>query len=70
MTSLFTEELKSSLLVHEQRMKGLKDIIKEQALKFSNAGRRAGKGQGRYDLRGLQRRDFVEWYKYHKHGNY
>ncbi|MCI97870.1 retrovirus-related Pol polyprotein from transposon TNT 1-94, partial [Trifolium medium] len=36
-TSLSVDELQSSLLVHEQRMKGQKDHSEEQALKITNA---------------------------------
>lgn len=43
-TTLTTDELQSSLLVHEQRMKGQRE--EEQALKVTNAGRNGGRGRG------------------------
>ena len=39
------DQLQSSLMVHEQRMKGHKE--EEQVLKITNAGRTGGKGRGR-----------------------
>jgi hypothetical protein len=54
-TTLSIDELQSSLLVHESRMKGQKDSIDEQALKITNAGRGAGRGRGRNDPRGRGR---------------
>lgn len=73
-TTLSIEELQSSLLVHEQRMKGQNNIIEEQALKVSNAGRGTGKGRGRLSRRdhgkGRESREIVECYKCHKLGHY
>lgn len=43
--TLTIDELQSSLLVHEQRMKGHRE--EEQALKVTNAGRSPGRGRGR-----------------------
>jgi hypothetical protein len=73
-TSLSVDELQSSLLVHEQRMKGQKDSSEEQALKISNASRGASRGRGRSSGRGRGRgrhnKDLVECYKCHKLGHY
>jgi hypothetical protein len=35
-TSLSIDELQSSLIVHEQRMKGQREVVDEQVLKISN----------------------------------
>ncbi|MCH96255.1 retrovirus-related Pol polyprotein from transposon TNT 1-94 [Trifolium medium] len=43
-TTLSVDELQSSLLVHEQRMKGQKEHNEEQAIKITNAGRGSGRG--------------------------
>jgi hypothetical protein len=69
-TTLSMDELQSSLLVHEQRMKGQKDQSDEQALKVSNAGRGRGRSASRGRGRGRQNRDLVECYKCHKLGHY
>jgi hypothetical protein len=73
-TTLSIDELQSSLLVHESRMKGQKDSIDEQALKITNAGRGAGRGRGRNDPRGRgrgrQNKDLIECYRCHKLGHY
>ncbi|MCH94781.1 hypothetical protein A2U01_0015748, partial [Trifolium medium] len=73
-TALSIDELQSSLLVHEQRMKGQKDKDEEQALKVTNAGRGNGRGRGinasRGRGRGRQSKEFVECYKCHKLGHY
>lgn len=45
METLTIDELQSSLLVHEQRMKGHRE--EEQALKVTNAGRSPGRDRGR-----------------------
>lgn len=49
-STLSIDELQSSLLVHEQRMKGYKE--EEQALKVTNAGKMEGRGRGRGRGRG------------------
>jgi hypothetical protein len=51
-TTLSIDELQSSLLVHEGRMKGQKDQSDEQALKVAGAGRGGGRGRGRNTSRG------------------
>ncbi|XP_057430583.1 uncharacterized protein LOC130723520 [Lotus japonicus] len=43
--TLTIDQLQSSLLVHEQRMRGYKE--EEQALKVSNSGKFTGRGRGR-----------------------
>jgi hypothetical protein len=40
-TTLSIDELQSSLIVHEQRMKGQQESSEEQALKISNNGGRS-----------------------------
>jgi ribosomal protein L17 len=45
-TTLSIDELQSSLLVHEGRMKSQQDHSEEQALKVSAAGRGNGRGRG------------------------
>jgi hypothetical protein len=69
-TALSIDELQSSLLVHEQRMKGQKEHSEEQALKVSNAGRGRGRSTSRGRGRGRQNRELVECYKCHKLGHY
>ncbi|MCI08887.1 retrovirus-related pol polyprotein from transposon TNT 1-94, partial [Trifolium medium] len=59
-TALSIDELQSSLLVHEQRMKGQKDHNEEQALKISNAGRGRGRSASRGCGRGRQSKELVE----------
>lgn len=60
--------------MHEQIMKGHKDLIEEHALKISNAERGARRGIWIFNTRcrgrGRQRREFVECYKYHKLGHF
>jgi hypothetical protein len=78
-TTMTVDELQSSLLVHEQRMKSQKD--EEQVLKVTNGGRGYGIGEnfyGRGRGRGRSRggkgakfnRDLVECYKCHKLGQF
>lgn len=75
-TSLSIDELQSSLIVHEQRMKGQQESTDEQALKASsNGGRGFARGRGRNSSsrgrgRGRQNKDFVECFKCHKLGHY
>jgi hypothetical protein len=73
-TTLSIDELQSSLLVHEGRMKGQKDQSDEQALKVAGAGRGGGRGRGRNTSRGRGRgrqgKDTVQCYKCHKFGHY
>ncbi|KAK2357463.1 hypothetical protein QL285_094729 [Trifolium repens] len=69
-TALSIDELQSSLLVHEQRMKGQKEHSEEQALKVSNASRGRGRSTSRGRGRGRQSRELVECYKCHKLGHY
>ncbi|GAU50271.1 hypothetical protein TSUD_131240 [Trifolium subterraneum] len=73
-TSLFVEELQSSLIVHEQRMKGQEAHVEEQALKFTSGGRGIGRGRGRNFSRGRgrgrQSKELVECFKCHKLGHY
>jgi hypothetical protein len=68
-TTLFIDELQSSLLVHEQRMHGPKDYNDEQALKVSNAGRGRRRSASRGRGRGRQSKALVECYKCHKLGH-
>ncbi|MCI55692.1 hypothetical protein A2U01_0076943, partial [Trifolium medium] len=51
-TELTVDELQSSLLVHEQRIKGHQIHHQEQALKATNGGRSGGRGRGRSSSRG------------------
>ncbi|GAU33764.1 hypothetical protein TSUD_393260 [Trifolium subterraneum] len=71
-TAMTIDELQSSLLVHEGRMKNHKPHQKEhnedQALKMSNAGR--GRGRTAYRGRGRQSKDSIECFKCHKLGHY
>jgi hypothetical protein len=73
-TSLSIDELQSSLIVHEQRMKGHREVIDEQALKISNGGRGSGRGRGRNSTRGRgrgrQSKENIECFKCHKLGHY
>jgi hypothetical protein len=73
-TTLTIDELQSSLLVHEQRMKFTVEKDEEQALKVSSAGRGSSKGRGRNGGRGRgrgrQNKDLVECYRCHKLGHY
>jgi len=78
MTTLFIDELQSSLLVQEQHMKFQnQEIDIEQALKVSNGERGSmgyGRGRGRSSARGRGRgrinKDSIECYKCHKVGHY
>jgi hypothetical protein len=78
-TTLTIDELQSSLLVHEQRMRAQKDKEEEQVLKIAGTGRgnggtrgrgrgegRGGRGRGR----GRQSKELVECFKCHKLGHY
>jgi hypothetical protein len=77
-TTLSIDELQSSLLVHEGRMKSQQDHSEEQALKVSAAGRGNGRGRGRNAGkntnggrgRGKQSKETVQCYKCHKFGHY
>jgi transposase InsO family protein len=78
-TLLSIDELQSSLIVHEQRMKSQKESSDEQALKISNGGRGSGRGGGRNSNRGRGRgrqgkefvnKEYIECYKCHKLGHY
>jgi hypothetical protein len=75
-TALSIDELQSSLIVHEQRMKGQQESTDEQALKISsNGGRGSNRGRGRGSSsrgrgRGRQSKEFVECFKCHKLGHY
>jgi transposase InsO family protein len=73
-TTLTIDELQSSLLVHEQRMKFTYEKDEEQALKISSAGRGSNRGRGRNSGRGRgrgrQNKDLVECYRCHKLGHY
>ncbi|MCH83489.1 retrovirus-related Pol polyprotein from transposon TNT 1-94 [Trifolium medium] len=71
-TTMIVDELQSSLLVHEQRMKGQKE--EEQVLKVSYGGR-GGRGRGGRGKscggRGVKfNKDNVECYKCHKLGHF
>jgi RNase H-fold protein (predicted Holliday junction resolvase) len=75
-TSLSIDELQSSLMVHEQRMKSHQHHSDEQALKVTNSGRGGNSSRGRGGSnpkgrgRGKQNRETVEFYKCHKLGHY
>jgi hypothetical protein len=74
-TTLTIDELQSSLLVHEQRMKGTQEKDDEHALKMTNGGRGYGRGRGRGTCargrgRGRQSKERVECFKCHKLGHY
>ncbi|GAU16044.1 hypothetical protein TSUD_339150 [Trifolium subterraneum] len=78
-TTMSIDELQSSLLVHEGRMKMHKAKADEQALKMSNLGRgySGTRGGGRTSARGRGRgrsnaisKELVECYKCHKLGHY
>lgn len=76
--TLTIDELQSSLLVHEQRMKGHRQSSEEQVLKVTHEDRVGGRGRGcgafRGRGRGRGRQDFnkalVECYKCHKLGHF
>jgi len=74
-TTLSVDELQSSLMVHEQRMKGQKE--EEQALKVTNTSNDGGRGRGRGGARGGRGRgrqplnkEAIECYHCHKLGHY
>ncbi|GAU26480.1 hypothetical protein TSUD_294490 [Trifolium subterraneum] len=69
-TVLSVDELQSSLIVHEQRMKNQKDHIEEQTLKASSSGRGRGRSSQRGRGRGRQSKELVECFKCHKLGRY
>jgi hypothetical protein len=69
-TSLSIDELQSSLIVHEQRMKGQKEHSEDQALKMGYAGRGRGRNSSRGRGRGRQSKEQIECYKCHKLGHY
>jgi hypothetical protein len=81
-TTMSIDELQSSLLVHEGRMKIHKAKDEEQALKISNLGRgnsygnqnrsrgRGARGRGRGRTNPNFSKEYVEWYKCHKLGHY
>ncbi|CAJ2671832.1 unnamed protein product [Trifolium pratense] len=76
-TSLSIDELQSSLIVQEQRMKFQSDKDEEQVLKVTGGGRgERGRGRGRGGSRGRGRgrqgrnKENVECYKCHKLGHY
>ncbi|PNX55893.1 retrovirus-related Pol polyprotein from transposon TNT 1-94 [Trifolium pratense] len=71
-TTLSIDELQSSLIVHEQRVKGQQIKQEEQALKVTNGGRGRGRGGNstRGRGRGRQSKENVECYKCHKLGHY
>ncbi|GAU38467.1 hypothetical protein TSUD_151900 [Trifolium subterraneum] len=73
-TSLYVDELQSSLIVQEQRMKIQKTHTDEQALKITNAGRGFGRGRGRTSSRGRgrgkQSKENIECFRCHKLGHY
>lgn len=60
------EELLSSLLVHESRMKGHKE--EEQALKVTVAGRTRSKERGK--RRQTSGKESLKCYKFHKLGHF
>ncbi|CAL8156633.1 unnamed protein product [Prunus armeniaca] len=76
--TLTIDELQSSLLVHEQRMKGHGQSNEEQALKVTYEDRAGGRGRGRGTSRGRGRgrgrqefnKALVECYKCHKLGHF
>ncbi|KAK2442749.1 putative mitochondrial protein [Trifolium repens] len=74
-TTLSIDELQSSLIVHEQRMKGQRE--EDQILKVTNAGRTTNRGRGRGGSRGGRGRgrqslnkDNIECYHCHKLGHF
>ncbi|PNX79873.1 retrovirus-related Pol polyprotein from transposon TNT 1-94, partial [Trifolium pratense] len=69
-TTLSIDELQSSLIVHEQRMKGKHTSREEQALKTANADRGRGRNSSRGRGRGRINKESVECYKCHKLGHY
>ncbi|KAK2442007.1 putative mitochondrial protein [Trifolium repens] len=73
-TTLSVDELQSSLLVQEQRLKAQNAREEEQALKITHGGRGEGsRGRGRGSRgrgRGRLNREDVECYKCHKKGHF
>ncbi|GAU37106.1 hypothetical protein TSUD_278930 [Trifolium subterraneum] len=75
-TTLSIDELQSSLIVQEQRMKSQQRGIEEQALKAVNGGRGSGSGRGRGRSfsrargRGRVSKENVECFKCHKLAHY
>ncbi|GAU41840.1 hypothetical protein TSUD_177510 [Trifolium subterraneum] len=73
-TTMSIDELHSSLLVQEGRMKIQKQSTDEQDLKMAGSGRGNGRGRGRNSTRGRGRgrtnKDLVQCYKCHKFGHY
>ncbi|GAU47763.1 hypothetical protein TSUD_193000 [Trifolium subterraneum] len=71
-TLLSIDELQSSLIVHEQRIKNQRDHIEEQALKAASSGRGRGRSsqRGRGRGRSSQSKEFVECFKCHKLWHY
>ncbi|CAJ2653193.1 unnamed protein product [Trifolium pratense] len=73
-TTLSIDELQSSLIVHEQRMKGQLIKQEEQALKVTNGGRGRGRGRNSNSARGRgrgrQSKENVECFHCHKLGHY
>lgn len=74
-TSMSVDELQSSLMVHEQRMKGYREE-EEQVLKVTQSGRNGGRGRGRTGRGGRGRgrhsfsKEFIECYNCHKLGHF
>ncbi|GAU12447.1 hypothetical protein TSUD_229810 [Trifolium subterraneum] len=74
-TLMTVDQLQSSLIVHEQRMKGQKDQ-EEQALKMAYGGRSgrgrggANRGRGRGGRGGKFNKENVECFKCHKLGHF
>ncbi|GAU22946.1 hypothetical protein TSUD_326740 [Trifolium subterraneum] len=74
-TLMTVDQLQSSLIVHEQRMKGQKDQ-EEQALKMTYGGRggrgrgSANRGRGRGGRGGKFNKENVECFKCHKLGHF
>ncbi|PNY03164.1 retrovirus-related Pol polyprotein from transposon TNT 1-94 [Trifolium pratense] len=69
-TTMSLDELQSSLIVHEQKMKGKKVNQDEQALKVFGAGRGRGRSSSRGRGRGRISKETVECFKCHKLGHY
>ncbi|CAJ2655556.1 unnamed protein product [Trifolium pratense] len=73
-TTLSIDELQSSMIVHEQHMKGQQIKQDEQAIKVTNGGRGRGRGRNsnssRGRGRGRQSKENVECFKCHKLRHY
>ncbi|CAJ2629918.1 unnamed protein product [Trifolium pratense] len=74
-TTMSIDELQSSLLVQEQRLKSQAEKVDDQVLKVAGSGRGGstrGRGRGGYRGRGRGRtdRENVECFKCHKLGHY